>query len=220
MTQEAPFSVESKPKHISVVDTDTSIHNAIGRALEEHGWIMSSHMNAVVNPQSILRTHPDAILMDCSIPVIGTVALIRKVKKLLPEIPIMIFSSRYGTEEVLNSVLAGACGYLIKPVSPSDVVFALEKIMSGLVIFDLEAEKQLLDGLHCLGKTIGISPLSPREREIMVEIADYKSDKEIAEKFHISTGTVHVLLARIFGKMGAHSREEALQKILWRAVCL
>ena len=75
----------------------------------------------------------------------------------------------------------------------------------------------MLDGLHSLGRNAAAGQLSHREQEIMTCVCHRQSNKEIAEALGISAATVHAHLSRIFKKLDAHSRSEAIRKYLGEA---
>jgi two-component system uhpT operon response regulator UhpA len=112
------------------------------------------------------------------------------------------------------SLMAGVSGYLIKPVSVQELHRAIMTVSVGCPVLCAEAQKAIVHCLYGAGRHIGVKFLTSREQQIMVHMFRYPSDKELAEVLGISPGTVHVHLARLFKKLGVHTRQEALRAFL------
>jgi DNA-binding NarL/FixJ family response regulator len=204
------------PVRIALVDDDQSVHQAMHCIFRElaKDWMLDSYLDGQQALQSMRSAQPQAILMDILMPGISGIECTSKLKVLYPNIPIIMFSARTDAEAVINSMMAGACGYLTKPVSASKILLALKKAIEGSMVLCQTAEKAMLDGLHTLGRSSAVTLLTSREQEIMACVCRRLSNKEIAEFLGISAATVHAHLSKIFKKLNAHSRAEAIRKYL------
>jgi DNA-binding NarL/FixJ family response regulator len=207
---------EHTPVRIALVDDDQSVHQAMHCAFKElaRDWRLESYMDGYEALHQICSSPPNAILMDIVMPGISGIECTSKLKVLYPKIPIVMHSARNDSDAVINSMMAGACGYLTKPVSAVKILLALKKAINGSMVLTQIAEKAMLDGLHSLGRNTAATRLSHREQEIMKCVCHRQSNKEIAENLGISSATVHAHLSRIFKKLGAHSRTEAIRRYL------
>lgn len=204
------------PVRIALVDDDRSVHQAMHCAFKElaKDWLLESYMDGYEALHHICFQPPNAILMDIVMPGISGIECTSKLKTLYPNVPVVMYSARTDADTVINSMMAGACGYLTKPVSAVKILLAIKKAINGSMVLTQTAEKAMLDGLHSLGRNAADTRLSHREKEIMTCVCHRQSNKEIAESLGISAATVHAHLSRIFKKLGAHSRTEAIRKYL------
>jgi DNA-binding NarL/FixJ family response regulator len=119
------------------------------------------------------------------------------------------------TEVVLLSLLAGASGCLIKPVSPSELKLAVEDALAGET--HLCPRAQTLLGRCLRGWAVVATAeagLSPREQDVLLCLFQRLPNKDIAEKLKIAKATVHAHVINIFKKLEVHSRAGAARKAL------
>jgi two-component system, NarL family, response regulator LiaR len=205
-----------QPVRIAVVDDDEHVHFAVRQAIEttENRWLVESYLNASEALDHIPSTRPHAVLMDISIRHICGITCTWQLKQSLPLLPIVILTGNRTTPGFLRSFMAGACGYLVKPAAAHDIVDALTKAIRGQFILCPTAQTVLLQWLRAAGDLASSNLLSSREQQILACVFEDLSNKEIAESLGIGCGTVHTHLARLFRKLGVHSRDEALWKFL------
>jgi DNA-binding NarL/FixJ family response regulator len=135
------------------------------------------------------------------------------VKAIMPESRVIVLAGRSASNDILPFLLAGACGYLIKPVLVSELLSAVGSAISGRLALSAEAERLMLQSLHCAGIRSHSMQLTPREEQILALVIRIQRDKAIAEALGIGLGTVHVHLANIFKKLGVHNRDQAVAKV-------
>lgn len=207
---------EASPVRIALVDDDQSIHQAMHCLFKElaKDWRLDCYLDGQHALQSMRSLPPQAVLMDILMPGISGIECASKLRMLYPNVPIIMFSARTDSEAVMNAMMAGACGYLTKPSSASRILEALKQAIEGSMVLCQTAEKAMLNGLHNLGRHSAVTPLTHREQEVMTCVCRRLSNKEIAEFFGISTATVHAHLSKIFKKLEAHTRGEAIRKYL------
>jgi len=201
---------------IALVDDDPSIHVAMRQIFKTlvSNWILDSYLDGNQALDRIPRTLPNVVLMDISMPDITGIECTRRVKALAPNLPVIMFTARTDTESFISSMIAGASGYLIKPIPSSDIIFAIKKALTGLPTLCVETEKAIIQWLRSLGKSTTQWKLTARQHEIMLHLCCNRSDKEIAKRLSIAPGTVHVHLSKIFKKLGVKTREQAKRKFI------
>jgi DNA-binding NarL/FixJ family response regulator len=138
----------------------------------------------------------------------------KKLKQLLPNLPIVMLSAYLDEEMLTHCLMAGACGCLFKPASAMEIVGAIKKAVAGSLAFCPQSEKTVLGYFARLGEKRDGWELTRRERDVLDGIRRQESDKEIAERLKIAPSTVHVHMASLFKKLKVHTRAEALMKIL------
>lgn len=154
----------------------------------------------------LLRTvTPDLIILDVSMPNLRGIEATREIKKILPNVKVLILSMHRDKEYVCSAISAGAEGYLLKEDADTDLFAAIEKIRrEGHFISPLLASELTFDVLqtHLKGRTTAeAEPLSTREREVLKLIAEGLSNKEIADLLSISVRTVENHRANIMKKL-------------------
>jgi len=209
-------SASGQPVRIALIDDDPSIHLAMRQIFKTlvANWKLDSYLDGKQALDHIAKTPPHAVLMDISMPEITGIECTKLVKALLPDLPVIMFTARADTESFISAMIAGASGYLIKPVASADVIVAIKKALTGLPILCVETEKAIIRWLRNLGQQRFPWKLTAREHEIMIHVCCNRSDKEIAHFLQISPGTVHTHVVKIFKKLGVKRREQAKRKFI------
>jgi DNA-binding NarL/FixJ family response regulator len=134
----------------------------------------------------------------------------------LPRHRILVLTT-FGLDEYVEAALrAGASGFLLKDAPPEDILVAVRTVARGGALLDpavtpgviarLAATPQARPELRAL-----LAELSPRERDVLVAIAHGRSNQEIAADLVVSEGTVKTHVGRIFSKLGARDRAQAVR---------
>jgi two-component system nitrate/nitrite response regulator NarL len=110
--------------------------------------------------------------------------------------------------------MAGADGFLLKSITPEELVRALSSAAQGVPVLCDEAQKALMHFLHRAGRSLSSHDLTPREQEIVSCLAATLSNKEICERLCMEMNTLHVHLVHLFRKLGVHNRRQAFRKLL------
>jgi DNA-binding NarL/FixJ family response regulator len=201
-----------QPRRIAVVDGDGGTHVTVRAALEGVGWQVESYLSAAEAIAAIPRNPPNAVLMDIQLPDANGLALLRKLKTLCPRVRIVILAARDDPAGVLDSLAAGADGYLVRPQRVPELLRALEAAVSGDLLLCPEARRGLVQFVkeHRLAQSGAIS-LTPRQNQVLALEAQGLSYKQIAAELGITVSTVKNHLSNIRDKLGAHSAFEAMR---------
>src|SRR5258708_6689722 len=152
--------------------------------------------------------------MDICQPAFSGPDFIRRLRSLFPGLPVVVYTACPDVQCLLPALMAGACGYLMKPMPIGDLMRALADVAQGWPTLCRRAEKLLIQSLQTVGARNPASSLSPREVQIMSCLLGSFSDKEIVRALGIETGTAHVHVTNLFKKLDAHNRAEAVEKFL------
>jgi len=134
---------------------------------------------------------PDVVVLDLSMPVLSGLEALAQIRAQVPDARVLVLSMHDHEEYVLQSVRAGALGYLRKDSSPAQVRAAIRAIAAGGSYFSEPVARTLSEALsRGEGKSSGVDALTPRERDVLVEIASGATNKDIAGRLHISIRTV------------------------------
>ncbi len=204
------------PFRVALVDDDPIAHAAMRHVFRTlaTGWTLESYMDGNQAIDRITQSPPRAVLMDITMPKMDGIECTRRIKALLPDLPVVMFTGRTDTDNFISSMIAGASGYVVKPSSPSETVSAVKKAVGGLPALCVAAENTVVKWLHKLGENVFSWRLTAREQQIMLLVCANRSDKDIAHLLDISPSTVHVHTHSIFKKLGVKGRNEARQKFI------
>ena len=145
---------------------------------------------------------PDILVTDYSLPGINGVELIRKAKILHPAMKAVLLSMHDEPSIVREAIKLGVNGYLLKNIQQAELKEAIRKIYSGLIYVSAEITSQLLQQSN---GNQNESALTERELEVLALITKENSNKQIANKMHISERTVETHRKNIFRKTGTTS---------------
>ncbi|MCU0588570.1 MAG: response regulator transcription factor [Syntrophobacteraceae bacterium] len=145
----------------------------------------------------------DLVIMDIAMPRIQGLDATREVKRLSPQMGVLILTMHNSRQYLYHAMSAGADGYLLKEDAHADLVTAIRTIQQGRFYISPLVADQVTDILvqKSRGEDLAQDALSPREREVLKMVAEGKSSKEIAELLFISTMTVQNHRANIKRKL-------------------
>ena len=151
---------------------------------------------------------PDVILLDLKLPVLDGVAVLRELRELRIRARSLVLTSSADHAMVTLAVAAGAAGFLYKDVDPDALVRAVRSVHDGHTLLAPQAAGLLISsgGTRPVG---GIGALTRREREVLAQIADGRSNREIAHLLHVSEKTVKTHVSSVLAKLGVADRTQA-----------
>ena len=155
---------------------------------------------------------PDVVLLEAWFPALSGIDCARRLTARLPKARIVMFTACSDHDTVVESLMAGAWGYLTKPVAPACLVWAVSEAAQGHPVLCGEAQAAVMDYLRLLGSTSRSKTLSWRERQVMLLLMRGATYKETANELGISEGTIHRHLHAIYKKLRVHGRDEARRK--------
>ena len=158
---------------------------------------------------------PDVVLMDIQLPGMSGIECVRELKRLLPELQIMMLTIYEDDDNVFKSIVAGASGYVLKKTPPSELMDAVSDLHNGGSPMSDRIARKVVQAFQQMGKSSRETEnLTQRESEVLSYVAKGFQDKEIAEKFFLSSETVRTHLRNIYKKLHVRSRTEATLKYL------
>jgi DNA-binding NarL/FixJ family response regulator len=156
---------------------------------------------------------PDVILMDVRMPKLDGVAATRRLVDAGTRAHILVLTTFDLDEYVYAAVRAGASGFLLKDVEPTELVDAIRVVAAGNSLFGPEATQRLVErfagGPASVDDSI-LDRLTEREREILRLLASGMSNAEVAEKLFLSETTVKTHVSAVLRKLGVRDRVQAV----------
>lgn len=155
------------------------------------------------------RARPDVILMDLVLPGMDGIRAIRAIKEKHPGMRIVALTSFSDDDKVYPAFQAGACGYLLKDVTPAELVETIRAAYRGEKRLHPRIAEKLVDTISAAGRKPSPDELSPRELEVLACLAKGQSNQEIGEALFISEKTVKTHVSNILSKLNLADRTQA-----------
>jgi NarL family two-component system response regulator LiaR len=199
----------SQAIRVLIVDDHTIVRKGIRALLTEIAGIevvgeAADGQEAVAQANSL---RPDVILMDLAMPKMDGIEATRQIKTSQPESRILVMTSFATDDKVLPAIKAGALGYLLKESAPEDLVQAIHQIHRGeSSLHPTIARKVLQEITHPSDRPPTPDPLTKREMEVLLLVAQGLSNQDIARELCISDATVRSHVSNIMSKLHLATR--------------
>lgn len=151
---------------------------------------------------------PDIILMDLMMPVMNGAEATKELLSRYPALKIVILTSFLEDELVVQAVEAGAISYVLKTVSAEELIYALQGANRGMPVMTGDVSQALTRGLRQRTVQGDNSGMTEREKEVLLLIAEGKTNKDIAEELHISIKTVKTHVSNLLMKCELEDRTQ------------
>ncbi|MFF9125082.1 response regulator [Streptomyces sp. NPDC014889] len=171
---------------------------------------------AATADQALVRVpalRPDVAVLDVRLPDGDGVTVCRELRSRLPELACLMLTSFDDEEALLDSIMAGASGYVLKQIRGSDLVSAVRTVASGQSLLDPSATTKLMARLRG-GQQAEEAPdalpgLTDREREILGLIGEGLTNRQIGQRLYLAEKTVKNHISRLLAKLGVERRIQA-----------
>ncbi len=205
---------------VIIVDDQRLLRESIKRVFENSSDIevLACASNGQEAFELCSSFNPDVILMDILMPVCDGIEATRLIKSKYPETRILMLTTSNEKANISRAINFGADGYVLKDVSPEELILAVKSLYAGLDIVHKEVYKTITLTLNsctqsgALKKVVTVGNeevnLSERELEIIKMIAEGINNKEIASKFYITEGRLKNIITGIISKMKLKDRTQ------------
>jgi DNA-binding NarL/FixJ family response regulator len=153
---------------------------------------------------------PDVIFMDVRMPGMNGIQATRIIRERRPDTKVILFTIDESRASVAEAIQAGVSGYLLKDAGVNELVNAAKQAMAGKAVIHPTLTQAFIEEVQLVDRKPSEAPLSPREIEILQKVAYGATTKEVADQLGISFHTVKTHLERIFEKLGANDRAQAV----------
>lgn len=200
---------------VVLIDDHTLFRVGLEGLLESRGIEIAASVDSGEDCVRLVQDkNPDVVLLDMRMPDINGIGVLRLLREHQQAMPIVMLTTSTDESDLVESLRAGAQGYLLKDMEPDALVIALRDIVAGKTVVAPDLAPILAKAVQGKDDELPVkaSPfddLTPRETEILGLLAEGQSNKAIARNLGISDGTVKLHVKAILRKLNVHSRVEA-----------
>ena len=203
--------------NIAIVEDDSFIRESLQEFIDA-----VDNMRLVASKDSVEaflywlndNNKPDIILMDIGLPGMSGISGIKLIKEKYSGINILMLTIYNDSHRIFQSLCAGASGYLLKNTPFSEIKEAIEIIHNGGSSMSPQIARKVIDYFHSDKTGQVVSPLTIKEKEIVMCLVDGMSYKMIADKENISIETVRSHIKKIYKKLHVHNKAGVIRKSL------
>ncbi|MCF6524864.1 response regulator transcription factor [Streptomyces sp. JJ36] len=157
---------------------------------------------------------PHVALLDVRLPDGNGIDVCRELRSRMPELACLMLTSFDDDDALLDAILAGAAGYVLKQIKGSDLVAAVRTVAAGQSMLDPATTARLMSSLRGEGgepepENAALASLSPRERDILTLIGEGLTNRQIGRRLYLSEKTVKNNISRLLSKLGVERRVQA-----------
>ena len=204
------------PLKVLVVDDHSVVREGLRRVLEEGSGgdlrVVAEAANGAEAVERAIREKPDVVLLDLTMPGPGGsgLAVVRTLRDRAPDARVLILSVHDDREYVLESVRAGAHGYLRKDSSPAEIRQAIHAVCAGDSFFSPPVARHLAAAVQDGNERPAgsLAALTGRERDVLIGVASGRTNRETAAALGISVRTVETHRDSLMRKLGIHTVAE------------
>jgi len=208
------------PITISIVEDDKKTRSTLTALLkgETRLSLISEYGSGEEAVVGIPLAMPQVALVDIHLPGMSGIECTAKLKAQLPELQVLMLTAYEDSDLIFNSLRAGASGYLLKRMVPTELIQAIEQVLLGGSPMSMRVARKVVDHFHHIRQPCSeMEKLTKREQEILTLLAKGYLYRQIGDTLGISIGTVRTYLQRIYEKLHVQTRTEATVKFLGHA---
>ena len=205
------------PIQVALVEDDEVIRANLSHRIGGNSSfrLLRSYADAETALADLPRHKPDVVLMDINLPGMDGIACVRQLKPKMPNTQFIMLTVYEDSNRLFKSLMAGASGYLLKRTTPAKLLAAIREAREGGSPMTPQLARRVVQHFQQLPEpSTDVQRLTPREKEVLEQLAKGFRYKEIVDNLHISSGTLHSYIRSIYEKMHVHSRTEAVVKFL------
>lgn len=204
--------------HVLLADDHGVLRQSLRALLEREGLIVvgeaSDGRGAV---ELVAELRPQVAVIDLSMPLLNGIDAARAIQKANPQTRIVLLTVHAEDSYVLEAFRAGVRGYVVKTQAATDLVHAIHDVADGGTYVSPRISRAVIDAF-VTGTALPPEPLTLREREVLVLVAEGKATKEIAELLGVSVKTVETHRAHIMNKLGIHEAANLVRYAIRRGL--
>ena len=202
---------------VAIIEDDYEVREAICSFLSSQADVLCELAEETVekflrrlSPENI----PEVILMDIGLPGMSGISGIKLIKEKYPDIDIVMLTVHNDPHKIFQSLCAGASGYLLKTTPFMEIKKSIEELHSGGAPMSPQIARRVIEYFHPGEDSKTESPLTDKEKQVVMDLVDGLSYKMIADRQGVSIETVRTHIKHIYTKLHVHCKAEVIRKSL------
>lgn len=177
--------------------------------------LVAAISNAETVETDVRQLQPHVVLMDIDMPLVNGVEAVKRIRRIAPDLPVIMLTVFDDNDNIFNAICAGASGYILKRYASLEIPSAIRNVLSGGAPMTGSVARKVLRMIPVAqtGESEKTG-LSVREKEILQLLVQGFSYKMIAVEIKISIDTVRFHIKKIYDKLHVHSATEAVSKAI------
>ena len=214
-------TIESSPIHLLIVDDHPVVRDGLRAMLSTQPdfQVVGEAVNGAEAVRLAAHLKPDVILLDLEMPDLDGVSVLTQIRASDPQARVIIVTAYDTDERIVQSVVAGAQGYLLKGAPREEIFHAIRVVHTGgSLLQPIVASKLMQHMSQQASQPADGDGLTPRELEVLCLLAQGKSNKQIAAELVITERTTKFHVSSILSKLAASNRTEAVKIAVQRGL--
>ncbi|MDI9885825.1 response regulator transcription factor [Streptomyces sp. HNM0645] len=215
MTDSSGGPIEKDAVRVFLLDDHEVVRRGVHDLLDaEPGLTVVGE--AATAEQALVRVpalRPQVAVLDVRLPDGDGVSVCRELRSRMPDLACLMLTSFDDEEALLDAIMAGASGYVLKQITGTDLVHAVRTVASGQSMLDPGATARVMARLRGEGEQNeqpqGLPALTDREREILALVGEGLTNREIGKRLYLAEKTVKNNISRLLAKLGVERRVQA-----------
>ncbi|MEW2547459.1 response regulator transcription factor [Streptomyces sp. NPDC047002] len=213
---EGPGTAREEPVRVFLLDDHEVVRRGLRDLLDAEDDLRvvgeATTMAEALGRGPALR--PDVAVLDVRLPDGDGVSVCRELRSKMPDLACLMLTSFDDDDALLDAIMAGAAGYVLKDIKGSDLLSAVRTVASGKSMLDPSTTARLMSSLRGEGQGAQAEPdalasLTPREREILDLVGEGLTNAQIGKRLFLSEKTVKNNISRLLAKLGVERRIQA-----------
>jgi DNA-binding NarL/FixJ family response regulator len=203
--------------NVSIVDDEKALRDSMATFINGSAGFrcLGTYGSAEAALKELPGDHADVVLMDINMPGMSGIECVQRLKALAPQMQIVMLTIYEDTDKIFQALAAGATGYLLKRLTPEQLLQAIRDVRAGGSPMSNSIARKVVASFQ-KNEAAGEKPpsLSPREATVLDCLAKGYTYKQIADQMGISIDTIRTYIRRVYEKLHVQSRTEAVVKYL------
>jgi DNA-binding NarL/FixJ family response regulator len=200
---------------LGIVEDDVRLREHYTRLVSQAGdmTLAGAYPSAEAALEGLPGASPDIVLMDINLPGLNGIECVRRLRMALPAVQVVMLTAFDDSEQVFESLKAGATGYVLKRATGAEILDAVRQVSAGGSPISSTIARKLVQYFAPRAAAPEVASLTQREHDVLHALSEGLQYKEIADALGISINTVREHVRRIYTTLHVSSRAEAIAKL-------